>query len=88
MCQAGISSFFSFYFMFSPLERFEVLKTYLPEVRGNGYFSPCSSSTKIGPEEKYLISLSRIAIFLLKGSFERKNLFFHEKRLQHRKILY
>ena len=32
---------------------------------------------KLGPRQKYIFSLTRIAILLLEGSFERKKIIFH-----------
>ena len=44
-------------------------------------------SRKLDPWQKQIILLSRIAILLLKGYFEREKIIFHEKNLKHRKIM-
>ena len=59
--------------------RFQVyIKRYI-----KGSFHP----RKLDLRQKQIILLSRIAILLLKGYFEREKINFHEKNLKHRKII-
>ena len=42
---------------------------------------------KLNLRQKLIILLSRIAILLLKGHFEREKIIFHKKNLKHKKII-